>query len=149
MSSTESTALKVRHLDHLNLTVRDLPKTLNFYRELLGFEIVERGVREDGIPWCIVKSGEALLCLYEFPELKSGPAYPELPAQQGLSHFAFRIDSGEAIARKLKEVGIELLFGGAIEWPHSTSYYLSDPTGHHIELVDWKGGKIQFEPLQE
>ena len=138
---------KVRHLDHINMTVRDLARSLDFYRELFGFEVQERGTREDGVPWSIVRSGSAMLCLYELPDLPSGPAYPERPVQQGMSHFALRIENGDAFARLLAEREIPLLFGGPIRWPHSTSYYLADPTGHHIEVVQWDADRIAFPAL--
>ena len=35
--------LKISHLDHLVLTVRDIPATLTFYTEVLGIEIITFG----------------------------------------------------------------------------------------------------------
>ncbi len=145
-SETPAARARVRHLDHINLTVRDLERSLIFYRDLFGFEVEEQGTREDGVPWAIVRSAAAMLCLYELPDLPSGPAYPERPVQQGMSHFALRIENGHAFARLLTDRRVPLLFGGPIRWPHSTSYYLADPTGHHIEVVQWDEDRIAFPP---
>lgn len=36
-------AMEISHLDHFVLTVKDLQKTCNFYREVLGMEIITFG----------------------------------------------------------------------------------------------------------
>jgi catechol 2,3-dioxygenase len=137
----------VRQVDHLNLTVRNLEQSLTFYRELFGFRVVERGRRDDDVPWAIARSGEAMLCLYEFPELPTGPSFPERPVQQGMSHFALRISNGPDFLALLGQRGIPLLFDGPVQWPHSTSLYIVDPTGHHVEVVCWNDDTIAFDPL--
>jgi len=44
--------------------------------------------------------------------------------------------------------GIEIQYGGEVEWPHSRSWYVFDPTGYEIEVVFWQDGTIRFDPLQ-
>ena len=88
-----------------------------------------------------------MLCLYELADLPSGPAYPDRPVQQGMSHFALRVTNGDAFSRLLVDKEVPLLFGGPSRWPHSTSYYIADPTGHHIEVVQWDENRIEFDPL--
>jgi catechol 2,3-dioxygenase-like lactoylglutathione lyase family enzyme len=136
----------VRHLDHLNMTVKDLRVSLRFYEELFGFETVERGAL-DPVPWAIIRSGEAMLCLYEFADVEEGPHYPAPPREQGVRHFALRIENGPEFYELLKARSIKVLYDGPVRWPHSTSYYIQDPSGHQIEVVDWDEGEIQFEPL--
>lgn len=143
----EAAVAQVRHLDHLNLTVKDLESSLCFYRELFGFEMVESGP-PDPVPWAILKSGEAMLCLYEHSLVPEGPHYPEAPTQQGLRHFALRIGNGPAFYQLLLERKVELAYGGPVRWPHSTSYYISDPSGHAIEVVAWDEDRVVFEPLK-
>lgn len=128
----------VKHLDHLNMSVADLEATTRFYRDLFGFEIVEHGVWK-GHPWRILKAGEALLCLYEFDR----PA-PEQSAAHRLSHFALRITDGEAFARRAAALGIEIKYGGTVEWPHSDARYVDDPTGYEIEVVHWHDDAVRF-----
>ena len=138
---------QVRHLDHLNLTVKNLQASLDFYRALFGFEVVERDVRPDGVPWAIVRTEAAMLCLYEFPDLDVGPSYPAPPDRLTMAHFALRITNGPAFYELLKRREIPLLFDGPVEWPHSTSYYIADPSGHQIEVVQWNQDTIAFDEL--
>ena len=141
-------AVPVSNLDHLNLTVRDLAESLRFYSDLFGFEPVERfdPTSGDPYPWVIVRSGEAMLCLYEHPNLATAPRYPEAPIVQEVRHFALRIRDGAAFARLVQERRLPLVFGEPIRWPHSTSYYIEDPTGHQIEVVAWDDDTICFPP---
>ncbi|MDD9946361.1 MAG: VOC family protein [Myxococcales bacterium] len=135
---------KVRHLDHINMTVRDLEASLQFYRDLFGFEKVESGELPSG-PWAIVRSGDAMLCLYEHANVPEGPRYPAAPAEQGVRHFGLRIHNGPAFHALLEQKGVPLMYGGPVEWPHSIAYYVADPTGHQIEVVCWHNDTIAFE----
>ena len=61
--------MKVEHLDHLNLSVRDFEESVAWYGRVFGFELVEEDVQE-GVRWGVIRSGEAMLCIYEHPERK-------------------------------------------------------------------------------
>ncbi len=129
----------VKHLDHLNLTVHDLEETQRWYRAVFGFDRVESGVHL-GRPWAILRAGEALLCVYEHPE-RSAPG--EGPAHT-VNHFSLRLhDPADFLARVAAE-GVGVRYGGAVEWPHSTSWYVADPSGYEIEVVHWRDDRIRF-----
>ena len=139
--------MDIAGLDHLNLTVRDLGESAAWYRRLFRFELVEEGVR-DGVRWGILRSGggrgTAMLCLYERPQY--GAADPEALGGlrlHGIRHFGLRIED-EAEWRALVER--EQLQTEALRWPHSTSWYVNDPTGYEIEVAHWNQGRIEFAP---
>jgi catechol 2,3-dioxygenase-like lactoylglutathione lyase family enzyme len=136
--------IPVLQLDHLNLTVRDLKSSLAFYRDLFGFELVEQGNEEDAYPWVIVRSGSAMLCLYEHSDLPTAPRFPRAPVCQEVRHFALRIQDGPAFRRLCEARRVPLLYDGPVSWPHSTSYYIEDQTGHQIEVVAWDDDRIEF-----
>jgi len=137
--------MDIAGFDHLNLTVRDFGESVAWYRRLFRFELVEEGVRE-GVRWGILRSagarGTAMLCIYERPEY--GKADPEALGGHrlhGIRHFGLRIeDEGEwrALVEREKIETEEMC------WPHSTSWYVNDPTGYEIEVAHWKGGRIRF-----
>ena len=124
----------VQHLDHINLTVRDLPASLAFYQRLFGFEVVEP-TAPDPTAWAIVRSGDAMLCLYSQPDTPDSPRYPSTPVEQGMRHFALCITNGIAFQKMLQQEELPLLFGSPGRWPHSTAWHVADPTGHQIEVV--------------
>ena len=61
--------MKIKHLDHINMTVRDFDQTVDWYGRVFDFVLVEEAVTE-GIRWGVIRSGEALLCIYEDPSRK-------------------------------------------------------------------------------
>lgn len=134
--------MSVKQLDHLNLTVKSLEESIDFYQRLFGFEPVEGGVMS-GVPWRILKSGEAMLCLYERPgyrPVSNGQRRTE--QQHGMNHFGLRITDRPAFERRLVDTGIQIDH----EWkyPNSHSWYLFDPTGYEIEVAHWNDDQIQF-----
>ena len=138
--------MKITHIDHINLTVENLKTTCLWYERVFGFVVVEEGVQDEH-PWCIMKSGKALLCMYEAPGREFEDRF--LTARQGrhgVSHFAFRIEDKSQWEDTVRAQGIEVHYGGAIEWPHSTSWYVADPTGYEIEVALWKENTIAFGP---
>ncbi len=133
--------MQVKQLDHLNLSVGNLATSADWYRRVFGFERVEGGVTE-GHPWAILRSGEALLCLYEHPE--RGAPDPEVHGHHGLSHFGLRIEDRAAWEATVEREGLEVDYGGAFRWPHSTAWYVNDPTGHTIEVACWDDDTVRF-----
>jgi catechol 2,3-dioxygenase-like lactoylglutathione lyase family enzyme len=54
--------MKVQHLDHINITVRDFDQTVDWYRRMFDFELVEEDTTDE-VRWGVIRSGEALLCI--------------------------------------------------------------------------------------
>lgn len=134
----------VKHLDHLNLSVRSFDESAGWYRRVFGFEVVEKGEIE-GRPWGVLKAGDAMLCIYEHPDRVhlDGAGLRERKLH-GFDHFGLRITDRESWLATLEREGLELLYGSPIRWPHSTSWYVADPTGHEIEVVSWNDDRVAF-----
>jgi len=143
-SMTPAETIGVRHLDHLNLSVTDLDASLAWYAAVFEFSPVERGLYE-GRPWAIVRAGDALLCLYERPQLER-PDNADRCARglHGVNHFALRITEVAPWEARVARLGLELLYGGRRSWPHSDSWYVADPTGYEIEVTCWRGDQVRF-----
>ena len=136
--------MSVKHLDHLNLSVADLEASVDWYRRVFGFERVEGGVI-DGVPWAIVKGGEAMLCLYEYPDRELLDRFAQRKKKiHGLNHFGLRITDGEAFQETARREGVEIQYGGVVDWPHSKAWYVLDPTGYEIEVALWDDDTVTF-----
>lgn len=133
--------MNVEMLDHLNMTVRDVEESATWYGRVFGFETVEQGDWH-GQPWRILKSGEALLCIYQVP----GRGAPALAAhdRHAIKHFGFRVQDRERWAKTVELEGLELHYGGVIDYPHSQSWYVRDPNGYEIEVAAWDDGRVVF-----
>jgi lactoylglutathione lyase len=133
--------MAVKHLDHLNMSVKDLAESIAWYGRVFGFQKVEGGTIE-GRPWAILRGGDALLCLYEHAKRKVPD--PEQHGHHGLAHFGLRIDDRVAWEATVAREKVAVDYGGAFRWPHSTAWYVSDPTGYEIEVALWDDDEVRF-----
>ncbi|MFQ5845650.1 MAG: VOC family protein [Planctomycetota bacterium] len=139
--------MRVSQLDHLNLTVRSFEETADWYGRVFGFRVVERG-EDGGRPWGVLRGGDALLCIYEHPDLEFvDPDARRTRRLHGINHFGLRITDREEWEATLDREQVEVRYGGAVDWPHSTAWYVTDPTGYEIEVALWEGDEVAFDPL--
>lgn len=137
--------MKVKHLDHLNLSVSNFDETVDWYKRVFGFTLVEEGIRS-GVRWGIIRGGESMLCIYEHPEKEYADiSDPRLEPFHGLNHFGLRITDRKEWEETVKREKVEVEYGGAVDYPHSTSWYVTDPTGYEIEVALWDNDNISFE----
>ena len=133
--------LNVKQLDHLNLTVKNVDESKMWYHNLFDFNEVESGIR-GGVRWSILRSGDAMLCMYEHPEL---PNPDESDGQSHkIYHFGLRITARKEFEERVSKYKVPLEYGGAIRYPHSWSWYVADPTGYEIEVALWDENTVKF-----
>jgi len=139
--------MKIRNLDHVNMTVTDFDETVDWYRRVFGFELVEDKVT-DRVRWGVIRSGDAMLCIYEHPRREHLDRF-ELKDRDlhGMAHFGFRITDADEWLATVDREKVRILYDGEITWPHSRSWYINDPTGYEIEVVLWSDDEIEFEPM--
>lgn len=138
--------MQVKHIDHLNLSVRNFDETADWYARVFGFEIVEQGIQE-GEPWGVIRNGDAMLCIYQHPDWRE---YDKAGlAEEGrlhISHFALRITDRKDWEAVVEREALPLYYGGEVNWPHSTAWYVRDPNGYEIEVALWDAGAPKFDP---
>jgi catechol 2,3-dioxygenase len=108
------------------LTVRDLPGSLEFYTDVMGFQVIEEGRGRV----VLGAAGKPLLELHEDTE-----AHPFSRSATGLYHFAVLLPTRKDLGRwllHLAESGYPL--GGASDHLVSEALYLSDPEDNGIEV---------------
>jgi len=126
--------LDATSIDHVNMKVKNLEKSVEFYKNLFGFEIKqEENANKLDAPSKIIGNNSIKLCLYEVPDMS-----PE----GGIAHFGFNIANFNEIIEKCKELGVEVLYGGIVDWEKSKSVYIVDPSGYEIELGEISGGGL-------
>ena len=126
--------LKTTGIDHVNLTVRSLSETCKFWKDLLGFELLEDIPEQNGK---IIGTENAILALYEDPNFKEY-------IKTGFNHLSFHIENFEDIESICKQLNLKIEYGGAVKWSKSRSIYVNDPNGYEIELAEvWGGGLVK------
>lgn len=127
--------LEIKNIDHLNMNVSNLSNSVSFYEKLFGLKVYEEGFSNAGNPYKIIGlPGSLFLCLYE-----NDNGVPK----GKLNHIGINVGgSFEDVERKLREEGININYGGIVEYSHSRSLYISDPDGNEIELSEVFGGGL-------
>jgi catechol 2,3-dioxygenase-like lactoylglutathione lyase family enzyme len=127
--------LKVKSVDHLNLSVKNLKESVDFYQKHFGFEVFEEGLGfKSNKPYKIIGiSGKMMFCLYEFGD-DLNPV--------GLNHIGINIDNFEEAIKYINDLGLDLQYGGIIEYDNSRSLYLKDPNGYEVELSEVFAGGL-------
>ncbi len=123
--------MKVKYLGHVALYVRDMERSLEFYRDLAGFE--EVGRLFDGKATALT-SGRTH---HELLLLEIGASASATPQKQpGLYHLGFKIgDSLEelkAARQDLEDKGVSI--EGQSDHVVSQSLYVKDPDGNDVEF---------------
>lgn len=127
--------LDINHIDHINLSVSDLEKSLRFYQDLFGLEVKERGDYA-GKPYAIAGlGGKLMLAMYQADSLSN---------KGRINHFGIHIGEFEKALKVLKENNVSTLYSdradGTVVYPNSRSVYVADPDGNEIELSEKFGG---------
>ncbi|MCJ8328817.1 MAG: VOC family protein [Lentisphaeria bacterium] len=150
----------ISHIDHINIVVKDLDRSVKFYTELLGFTLSNQahlegdwietivglnGVNAD-VKYVRPESGPRIeLIQYNLPE---GSEFPDnsLANTRGLRHIAFLVDDMSVVLKRLEEAGVSPI-NPPVRVPanvithkdgHKNLCYLEDPDGVILELTEYK-----------
>jgi len=134
--------IRVSAIDHVNLQVADLDLSIEFYRRVFGFKLLEDGRKLPPGGWAIVGvPGIACIAL--------GVAKDLSPAQgRRIVHFGLVIDNAQSVLAILKSENVPIVPRGPggsaiLPYPRSQSIYIRDPDGHEIELTTQFGGGLE------
>ncbi len=125
---------------HTMIRVVDLEKSIHFYTQGLGFEIVSRSDYEkDKFTLVFLKSpndqGERppmieLTHNWDIQSYERGNAY---------GHTAYKVDSISDVQNKLKAAGYDLSWGPGLTPNGKTNMaFVDDPDGYEIELLEYR-----------
>ena len=117
-------------IGHVHLKVSDIERALAFYRDVLGFEVMQRWGSEAAF---ISAGGYHHHLGLNTWESKGGPPPPR--GTTGLYHTAIRYPDRKALAEALKrlvDAGVRL--DGASDHGVSVALYLRDPDQNGVEL---------------
>jgi len=123
-----------RGVHHMALICNDVEQTIQFYRELLGFPLVDLIENRDykGSTHLFFDIGnDNLLAFFDFPGLGLQPGVESLGAVQHIA-ISTTPENLERTKARLEERGITYL---GPDRGVTTSIYFKDPDGIQIELI--------------
>ena len=116
-------------IGHIHLTVSDMDKSLKFYRDLLGFEIMQN------VGEAVFLSAGGYHHHIGLNTWSKNAARKPQEGQIGLYHFAILYPQRKELAKALKKLlEADHPIDGASDHGVSEAIYLKDPDGNNIEL---------------
>ena len=127
-------------IGHVVLKVRDLDRSLSFYRDLLGFQV---SGEMSNVMIFLTANGENH---HDLALLRVGDQAPSpLPTAVGLYHVAIQLADLDAVRAAHAVLAERGLLRGTADHGVSRSLYTADPDGNEIELFcdapreEWEG----------
>jgi glyoxylase I family protein len=122
------------------IQVYDMPTSIRFYRDVLGFEVVTTSAPRSpyDFDWCILKLNGTELMLntaYEFEDRPPAPDSVRVSAH-GDTCIYFGCPDVDAAYRHLRDKGLDIK-EPKIAWYGMKQLYLKDPDGFGI-CFQWK-----------
>jgi len=136
--------LEISGIDHINMCVTNLERSIAFYRDVFGFEVKEDHRELEKYPWVTLGvANTAYLVLYQTDEAKAR-------RDMRIVHFGFALKDAPAFDRvfeKVLKAGVPTLNDQhgkpyVVHYPHSSSFYLIDPDGYEIDVSIRFGGGL-------
>lgn len=124
----------IRSLYEAHLTVRDLDRSIDFYRDVLGLPLATVIAKRNVAFFWVPKAETAMLGIWG---VGTAPVSMKL-------HIAFTVDlpDVERSIGGLKDAGLTPHFNGkpieepiVLTWMPATSVYFDDPDGHALEFI--------------
>jgi catechol 2,3-dioxygenase len=129
--------MQIKELGHVVLYVKDVKRSAQFYRDVLGFRMIASEPRV-----AVFSSGRTH---HEMLLIETGQEPQLRKSYNGLYHIGFKIgDTVEELSaalEELKKAGVTIV--GATDHHVTKSLYILDPDGNELELYvdqddDWK-----------
>ncbi len=125
--------LKDKNIDHINLTVPNLEKSIEFYTKTLGFKMTDR-FSDGEMDFVFITNGKIVYELLEDPTLK----------ETKLDHIAYTSKDIQADYDYFKNLNIDLLLGEIdyldFLFENGVYYFFIKGTGNEkIEFCQMKG----------
>ncbi|MGW7083752.1 VOC family protein [Streptomyces sp. NPDC054871] len=133
------TATSTLRTGHIGLNVTDIERSLAFYRDVIGYDVIGEG-KEEGRRFAFLgQDGTLALTLWQ----QADAAYA--PGNAGLHHLAIEVDTIDQVRTyesALRAYGTEFAYEGVV--PHgegaaSGGIFFHDPDGTRLEIYAASG----------
>lgn len=148
-------------IDHVGIAVVNMQRTIHFYRDLLGMELVEQdqvnrqpdydhifGLKDVKAKGAMLKLGAMQIELFEFEHPRGPPADRHRPVNvPGIYHICFVVKDINKEYQRLKLAGVPFHYPPQ-DFGMAKAAYGRDPDGNVFELLEWPAATTPAAPDQ-
>ncbi|MBU2550983.1 MAG: VOC family protein [Proteobacteria bacterium] len=158
----------INGVHHVAISTGNLERALEFYRDILGLDVVLEGGWEKDTPagrmadritglqgsatqMAMLRAGNAMIEIFQYDSPEPGPGDPGRPVcDHGLTHICLDVTDVDAEYKRLEAAGMRFhcppqMLGRAVK-----TTYGRDPDGNVIEIQEilWPESKISLCPAR-
>ena len=119
-------------IEHVNLTVSDLDRSIAFYSDLLDLHVRWKGPIDGERLGAHVGDDSFYLALFQATE---GGDVERNYLKPGVNHFGFVVDDLDEARRRVESLGASIHLEA--DYEPGRRIYFFDPDGHEVELVQY------------
>jgi len=139
------TKLGLTGIGHVALKVADIGRSLEFYRERLGFAEMMRLNNDDGSLWLVYLRITDTHFIELFPD-RVGDSAPPF-ANVGYNHLCLEVDDIDAAIAEIRTRGVTLTAEKKLGVDHNYQAWIADPEGNRIELMQLGEKALQLQAI--
>lgn len=141
----------IRGIHHIALSIKDMDRSLAFYRDLLGLEVAmdkswedagETGdkilrVKGTAARQVMLKCGDAMVELFQFNRPEPAPMAEDRPViDRGITHLCFDVKDVDAEYERLSKAGVIFHCEPQNLGSNCRTTYGRDPDGNVVEFQE-------------
>ncbi len=132
-------------IGHVALKVRDLDRSLAFYRDRLGFAEMMHLDQPDGSVWLVYLR----ITDEQFLEIFPGADGDRSPGWNAncITHLAITVDNIDRLVDELAAAGIPLLIEKKTSIDGNRQAWVEDPDGNRIEFMEMNPASMQLQAI--
>ena len=127
------------------LKVADIGRSLEFYRDRLGFAEMMRLNNDNGSLWLVYLRITDTQFLELFPD-GQGDRAPDRDAT-AVNHFCLECDDLDVTAARLRDAGVKLTVEPKMGLDGNRQCWIEDPDGNRIEFMQMSPSSMQAEAI--
>lgn len=126
-------------IDHLNRYVSNVDKFIEFYREVLGYELIDKGKKESGMNYAILKGFNHEMFISERASFEQ--------KDENFRHIGYSVEKADEVLKELKLKGFIDMEMQVVVKQYSRQFYIKDPDGFEIDLIEWTDKRSFYNNL--
>ena len=111
--------VRIRTINHVGIPISDRKKSLPFYRDLVGLELIPSMEDGDALIWSETADHTMVHVIEGAP----------------IPHFAFEVEDFDAALEAVRAAGIEIIKGPVERVDGQRAFYCFDPDGNRLEFT--------------